>query len=86
MWGVDARLASFRGARLNGAVLFQSELSGADLSEAHLEGTSLKVTFDEQTLYGPLTLSVGGLSRKLDGAELARWLNDRGAQVEVIGS
>lgn len=92
LYGVDASGASFRGARILGAGLLRTDLRGADLSGAVVEDNSFKVLLDEQTVvaglagtvFGPATLVSGDGQVELCGAELERWIAERGGQVRVI--
>ncbi|WP_328874437.1 pentapeptide repeat-containing protein [Streptomyces sp. NBC_00287] len=93
LYGVDARSACFRETRLNGASLIDVRLEGADLTDASVRETSLKAILDEHTvvrglsgtLFGPAVIDQDGIRREIDGMELERWLNDRGARVRVLG-
>jgi uncharacterized protein YjbI with pentapeptide repeats len=92
LWGVDAHEASLRGASLDGASLIRTVLTGADLSGATVAETSFRVVLDDRTVvtglsgtvFGPATAVEGEDSRELTGAELERWLNDRGARIQVL--
>ncbi|MCX5085780.1 pentapeptide repeat-containing protein [Streptomyces sp. NBC_00401] len=94
LYGVDARAASFRGARLNGASFLDARLEGADLTGASVRETSLKAALDDRTrvagltgtVFGPARLEGSGPSRELAGSALEEWLNHRGAAVQVLGS
>ncbi|GHG75348.1 pentapeptide repeat-containing protein [Streptomyces griseocarneus] len=94
---VDATGANLRGARLNGASLHGVRLQGADLSGATVNETSFRVFMDHETvvegltgtLFGPATVADrdgdgGDGPRRLGGPELERWLNGRGARVQVL--
>ncbi|MBP2400716.1 pentapeptide repeat-containing protein [Streptomyces syringium] len=96
---VDATGANLRGARLNGAFLDTVRLHGADLSGATVNMTSFEVTIDRGTvlegltgtLFGPATIAdddTGSADddglREWGGAALERWLNERGARVQVL--
>lgn len=92
LYGVDASAASLRGTRLAGASLIDVDLRGADLSGAIVRENTFKVTVDETTrfrgmsgtLFGPVQL-VGREGRtEIGGAELERWLRQRGGRVRVL--
>ncbi|MFF7040891.1 pentapeptide repeat-containing protein [Streptomyces massasporeus] len=92
LWAVDARSARFRAAKLHGASLIDVQLEGADLTDVSLRETSVKAVLDEHTvvhgltgtLFGPATIGQSGVQREIDGLELERWLNRRGAKVRVL--
>ncbi|MBP2056778.1 hypothetical protein J2Z21_009797 [Streptomyces griseochromogenes] len=92
LWAVDARSARFRGAKLDGASLIDVRLGGADLTNASVRETSLKAEFDQRTavqglngtLFGPAVIDESGVRREVNGLELERWLNSRGANVRVL--
>ncbi|MFF2247184.1 pentapeptide repeat-containing protein [Streptomyces sp. NPDC058142] len=94
LYGVDARAASFRGARLNGASFLDARLEGADLTGASVRETSLKAVLDDRTrvegltgtVFGPARLEGSGPPHELAGPALEKWLNSRGAAVQVLGS
>ncbi|WP_306316264.1 MULTISPECIES: pentapeptide repeat-containing protein [unclassified Streptomyces] len=93
-WQVDARMASFRYSTLDGSSLLNVALEGADLTGASVQNTTLDVTLDDGTVVvglsgtvrGPAHLSENGSTRELAGLELELWLNDRGANVQVLNS
>ncbi|MFB7657967.1 MULTISPECIES: pentapeptide repeat-containing protein [unclassified Streptomyces] len=92
LYEVDARSARFTSARLNGASLIDVRLEGANLSRASVSETSLKAVIDEHTvvtglsgtLIGPAVIDQAGVRREIDGLDLERWLNSRGADVRVL--
>jgi len=92
LWAVDARSAHFRGAKLDGASLIDVQLQGADLTNASVRETSLKAVLDEHTVvqglsgtvFGPAVIDQAGVRREINGLELERWLNSRGAKVHVL--
>ncbi|MFE2964373.1 pentapeptide repeat-containing protein [Streptomyces sp. NPDC059340] len=92
LWAVDARSARFRGAKLDGAALIDVQLQGADLTNASVSETSLKAVLDESTVvqglsgttFGPAVIDQAGVRREINGPELERWLNSRGAKVRVL--
>ncbi|MFE6159264.1 pentapeptide repeat-containing protein [Streptomyces sp. NPDC056486] len=92
LYKTDARGACLRGACLHGALLLDTRLEGADLTGASVQGTSFKVRLDERTLvagltgsvYGPAYVMDNGARRELAGRELERWLQQRGATVQVL--
>ncbi|GGV66271.1 hypothetical protein GCM10010228_18780 [Streptomyces massasporeus] len=92
LWAVDARSARLRAAKLHGASLIDVQLEGADLTDASVRETSVKAVLDEHTvvqgltgtLFGPATIGQAGVRREIDGLELERWLNRRGARVRVL--
>ncbi|MDX3117980.1 pentapeptide repeat-containing protein [Streptomyces scabiei] len=92
LYGVDASAASLRGARLAGASLIDVDLRGSDLSGAIVRENTFKVTVDETTrftgmsgtLFGPVQLIDREGRREIGGAELERWLRQRGGRVEVL--
>ncbi|MEU8517766.1 pentapeptide repeat-containing protein [Kitasatospora sp. NPDC048722] len=89
---VDARSATFRGAEFLDTSMLTTDLRGADLSDARMVETSFKVRLDEQTvvrglsgtLFGPVTLVTEGTEQELDGIALQRWLDEHGAEAEVL--
>ncbi len=93
LYQVDATDANFRNCRLNSAMLLSVQLRGADLSHATVDQTSFQVVMDDRTVveglegtvFGPAHVTEGDQLREISGAELERWLNDRGARVRVIG-
>ncbi|MEU2909106.1 pentapeptide repeat-containing protein [Streptomyces massasporeus] len=92
LWAVDARSARLRAAKLDGASLIDIKLEGADLTDASVRETSLKAVLDEHTvvqgltgtLFGPAMIDHADVRREIDGLELERWLNSRGATVRVL--
>ncbi|MFF8870883.1 pentapeptide repeat-containing protein [Streptomyces massasporeus] len=92
LWAVDARSARLRAAKLHGTSLIDVQLEGADLTDASVRETSVKAVLDEHTvvqgltgtLFGPATIGRAGVRREIDGLELERWLNSRGARVRVL--
>ncbi|MEV0225236.1 pentapeptide repeat-containing protein [Streptomyces sp. NPDC050704] len=92
LWAVDARSARFRAAKFHGASLIDVRLEGADLTDASVRETSLKAVLDEHTvvqglsgtLFGPTVIDRAGARREINGLELERWLNSRGAKVRVL--
>ncbi|MFF1696489.1 pentapeptide repeat-containing protein [Streptomyces sp. NPDC058257] len=94
LYKTDARGACFRGASLRGALLLDARLEGADLTGASVQQTSFEVLLDEHTVvegltgsvYGPAHVVTSGARQELAGRALERWLNRRGATVQVLNS
>lgn len=92
LYDVDASRASFRGTRIMGAALFDTDMRGADLTDAVLFENTFRVTVDESTLvrgltgtvFGPITVVDGDSSQTVGGADLEAWISARGGQVQVI--
>ncbi|QFR02624.1 pentapeptide repeat-containing protein [Streptomyces phaeolivaceus] len=93
LYDVDATAASLRGARILGASLIGVDFRGADLSHAVLQENSFKVTVDHLTkveglsgtVFGPVqAMDDQGVSREIGGAELERWVSERGGSLQVL--
>jgi uncharacterized protein YjbI with pentapeptide repeats len=91
-WQSDFRGARLRGVALNGADLDSCDLRAADFSEAVFESTALSnshvdsivLTGATGSVFGPLIVRRNGEDSLLDGTDLAAWMREQGADVEVL--
>ncbi|WP_455432635.1 pentapeptide repeat-containing protein [Streptomyces physcomitrii] len=94
MYATDAGDANFHAADLSGATLLKCHLEGANLSHVSADRAVLEIMVDEKTNVTGLHGHIDGCvkfvqstdprrARDINGKELEKWLNLRGADVVV---
>ncbi|GGW80770.1 hypothetical protein GCM10010340_68720 [Streptomyces griseoloalbus] len=75
-----------------GASLIDVNFCGSDLSEAVVQENTFRVTVDEETdftgmsgtVFGPVHMIGRDGEKEIGGADLERWLRERGGDVRVL--
>jgi uncharacterized protein YjbI with pentapeptide repeats len=93
LYDVDASGACLIAARLMGASFLDTDLRGADLTDATADDNSFRVRLDNATvvtgftgtIFGPVEcVGEDGEMREIGGRDLEQWMRERGASIRVL--